>query len=85
MAIEWDRYPTEEIELMQFLYNIDSDMALAGHHIGHAFYTAKLTEGEVVYGALKFGPAVRFFENKNESMNDFISERKTIRSLVVWM
>lgn len=64
--------PAEEIALIQFLSGKDAQMMHGGEYNEYVFYTAKLTEEEFIYGALRFGPTVKFLESKNESMNDII-------------
>lgn len=62
----------EEIDLVRFLSGKDASMIHGGDYNEYVFYTAKLTDEEFIYAALKFGPTVRFLEGKHESLNDII-------------
>lgn len=72
MAMEVGSDPTEEIELVRFLSGKHARMMHGGEYNEYVFYTAELTDEEFIYGALKFGPAIKFLEQKNESMHDII-------------
>jgi hypothetical protein len=63
---------TMEAELVEFLKDKNSIMTFGGSYDEYAFYTAELTEEDVMYVALRFGPEVEVLESKNESTNDII-------------